>query len=125
VNPEKRLGCGLGGIAEIKQHRWFSRIAWDSLAARTLPAPIRPRLTSLLDTSNFDSFDDVEGEAAAAIAATATATSAFGGMEGSGSAKPSHNWDSWGWVSGLPVAAAAVQAPVSTSLGGSSSGTGA
>lgn len=99
VNPEKRLGCGPGGIQEIKNHRWFSRISWDALTAKQLPAPILPRLQSLLDTSNFDTFDDadVSGHQVAAAAAAAAATAAADG-------KRPVQWDTWQWVSGPPPA---------------------
>lgn len=101
VNPEKRLGCGPGGIQEIKSHRWFSRISWDALIARQLPAPIVPRLSSLLDTSNFDSFDDVDvsGHQVAAAAAAAAAASAA-----QADGKRPVQWDTWQWVSGPPSA---------------------
>jgi hypothetical protein len=101
VNPEKRLGCGPGGIQEIKSHRWFSRINWDALIARQLPAPIVPRLSSLLDTSNFDSFDDVDvsGHQVAAAAAAAAAASAA-----QADGKRPAQWDTWAWVSGPPSA---------------------
>ena len=46
VNPEKRLGSGRDGAAEIKRHRWFSRIDWAALEAKKIPAPIRPRWVS-------------------------------------------------------------------------------
>lgn len=60
VSPEKRLGSGPLGAAEIKSHRWFSRIDWAALEQRRIPAPIRPRVRSPLDTSNFDIFDNVD-----------------------------------------------------------------
>jgi hypothetical protein len=60
VTPDGRLGSGPLGAAEIKAHRWFSRIDWAALEQRSIPAPIRPRVRSPLDTSNFDIFDNVE-----------------------------------------------------------------
>jgi serine/threonine protein kinase len=39
VNPAKRLN-----IHEIKAHRFFSSVDWDSTAARDQPAPITPRI---------------------------------------------------------------------------------
>ena len=63
VSPERRLGSGPGGAAEVKAHRWFARVDWAALAARRLPAPIVPALRGPLDTSNFDAFDDAEGDA--------------------------------------------------------------
>lgn len=93
VNPEKRLGCGPGGINEIKAHRWFSRINWNALAAKQLPAPIQPRLKSLLDTSNFDNFDDVEADG------QLHAHGHHSGMPAAGD-KASVPWDGWQWVTG-------------------------
>jgi serine/threonine protein kinase len=43
VNPEKRLGSGKTGADEIKQHRFFSRIDWNALEQRKIPAPIKPK----------------------------------------------------------------------------------
>lgn len=95
VNPEKRLGCGPGGIQEIKNHFWFSRINWEALAFKQLPAPIMPRLSSLLDTSNFDSFDDADFSGHTGAAAAAASAAAADG-------KRPVQWDTWQWVSGPP-----------------------
>lgn len=60
VNPERRLGSGRGGAEDIKHHRWFAQVDWAGLKEKTIPAPIKPRLRNMLDTSNFDVFDNVE-----------------------------------------------------------------
>ena len=91
VNPEKRLGCGPGGIEEIKNHRWFQRIDWAMLIARRLPAPIVPRLQNLLDTSNFDNFDDADEEMAPPPVPPR-----------SSGEKVQANWDMWEWVDSTP-----------------------
>lgn len=57
VNPERRLGSGKKGAADIKAHRWFAQMDWDALEHKRLTAPIRPRVRNPLDTSNFDVFD--------------------------------------------------------------------
>lgn len=93
VNPEKRLGCGPGGISEIKAHRWFSRINWEALAAKQLLAPIQPRLKSLLDTSNFDNFDDAEVDGPAGMHGGHMGGTA--GQDGKGVVM----WDTWQWIS--------------------------
>lgn len=100
VNPDKRLGCGPGGIQEIKNHRWFSRISWDALTNKQLPAPILPRLTSLLDTSNFDAFDDADvgGHHMNPPNPAAAAAQQDG--------KRAAQWETWQWVTGLPPAGA-------------------
>ncbi len=89
VNPEKRLGSGPTGTDEIKSHRWFSRIDWKALEARLLPAPIMPRLKSLLDTSNFDDFDDAEGDVAAQPPMVAN---------GAAGGDTEVTWDLWEWI---------------------------
>ncbi len=96
VNPEKRLGCGPGGINEIKSHRWFSRISWEALAAKQLHAPIQPRLKSLLDTSNFDNFDDVEADGQ--LGGPGGHPGGPGGGGGTPGDKGVVMWDSWQWV---------------------------
>ena len=98
VNPEKRLGCGPGGIQEIKNHRWFSRISWEALTNKQLPAPILPRLASLLDTSNFDAFDEAD------INSHHFAPAAAPGAQGDG--KRAVQWETWQWVTGPPSAGA-------------------
>ena len=55
VNPDRRLGSN--GAREIRHHPWFERMDWQMLAAKKLKAPIVPELSSLTDTSNFESFD--------------------------------------------------------------------
>jgi hypothetical protein len=115
VTPEKRLGCGPGGIAEIKAHRWFGHINWDALAARQLPAPILPRLTSLLDTSNFDAFDEPDlttphgklgssGLGGGGSGPTTQQQQQHGNSGGTGSSKGAAVWDTWHWVGGLSKA---------------------
>ncbi|XP_075782835.1 ribosomal protein S6 kinase alpha-5 isoform X2 [Pelodiscus sinensis] len=52
-DPKKRLGCGPGGVGEIKQHPFFQKINWDDLAAKKIPAPFKPVIRDELDVSNF------------------------------------------------------------------------
>ncbi|KAI3658353.1 hypothetical protein MP638_007327 [Amoeboaphelidium occidentale] len=52
-NPSKRLGCGPGGIDDIKKHKWFKGIEWDQLRRREVPAPYVPKFSHAGDTSNF------------------------------------------------------------------------
>lgn len=82
VSPERRLGSGPTGATEIKQHKWFSRLDWQALVNKTLPAPINPKLKNPLDTSNFDDFDAPEPP-----------PMPMGKVD-----KNAHMWDLWDWI---------------------------
>lgn len=82
VSPERRLGSGPTGANEIKQHKWFSRLDWQAMTNKTLPAPIKPKISNPLDTSNFDSFDAPEPPPIPAEKAD----------------KNAHMWDLWDWI---------------------------
>lgn len=53
VDVNKRLGCLAGGVNDIKQHRWFVGIDWDSLPRREKPGPLNPGVMNEGDTHNF------------------------------------------------------------------------
>lgn len=53
-----RLGCMRGGAKDIKAHRFFGAIDWDKLRRKEIAAPWKPRVRDMLDTSNFDSYDE-------------------------------------------------------------------
>lgn len=55
-NLTERLGYQRGGIEDIMKHKWFDGFNWPGLRSRTLPAPYVPKITSPIDTSNFDSY---------------------------------------------------------------------
>uniref|UniRef100_A0A8R1XV56 cGMP-dependent protein kinase n=1 Tax=Onchocerca volvulus TaxID=6282 RepID=A0A8R1XV56_ONCVO len=55
-NPGERLGCGSGGVGDIRKHRWFMGFDWEGLRSRTLKAPIVPKVASPSDVTNFDSY---------------------------------------------------------------------
>lgn len=61
-NPTERLGYGRGGIREIQKHKWFEGFNWDGLLRGTMQAPITPTVNSPSDTSNFDTYPDIEEE---------------------------------------------------------------
>ena len=54
-SPAERLGCRPGeGWAAVRAHPFFDGIDWAALAAKQLPARIRPALRAPDDVSNFD-----------------------------------------------------------------------
>ncbi|KAF8564842.1 hypothetical protein P879_09260, partial [Paragonimus westermani] len=59
-NPSERLGTRKGGITEVKKHIWFEGFNWSGLLARTLTAPILPKVISPVDISNFDCYTEDE-----------------------------------------------------------------
>lgn len=50
--PNRRLGHH--GAKEVKEHPWFGELNWDSLLSRKIKAPFTPKLSSDIDTRNFD-----------------------------------------------------------------------
>ena len=54
-DPEYRIGCRDPGVAEIKQHPFFSDIDWDLILRKGMVAPFIPNITKgKTDVSNFD-----------------------------------------------------------------------
>ncbi|TMW63854.1 hypothetical protein Poli38472_002795 [Pythium oligandrum] len=53
-DPAKRLGVGINGDQDLRQHPWFSRIEWDKLYAMTLEPPYIPPLSGQFDISLFE-----------------------------------------------------------------------
>lgn len=69
-NPAERLGYQKGGIRDIQKHKWFDGFNWEGLRTRQLAVPIMPKISSHVDTSNFDEYpqdidnppcDDISG----------------------------------------------------------------
>jgi CRP-like cAMP-binding protein len=56
----KRLGLIKGGADLVRQHPWFKEFDWTSLNEGTMKAPIRPKVRSTQDLSNFDHFQEKE-----------------------------------------------------------------
>ena len=54
---DRHLRLGKNGAEEIKAHPFFAGVDWKSLR-RKGAAPYRPRVSSMLDTSNFDQFEE-------------------------------------------------------------------
>jgi len=59
----KRYGCLKNGAEDVKKHKWFSGVSWDSMYNKELAAPIIPQVLHEGDTSNFDSYPDSVEEA--------------------------------------------------------------
>ncbi|KAI3682805.1 hypothetical protein L1987_83063 [Smallanthus sonchifolius] len=53
-DPSKRLGNGLKGSDEIKQHKWFKAINWKKLDAREIQPSFRPEVAGIQCIANFD-----------------------------------------------------------------------
>lgn len=54
----KRYGNLRDGAEDIKRHRWFQGLDWDDLVAKKIPAPYKPTVRSLDDTSNFEEYPE-------------------------------------------------------------------
>jgi serine/threonine protein kinase len=52
-NPKHRLGAN-DDARELKAHAFFSDIDWSELLKKNVPPPFKPKLKSVLDTSNVD-----------------------------------------------------------------------
>ena len=52
-DPKKRLGYQ-NGIEEIKKHPFFSKIDFDLLLQKKIPAPFIPEINDQTDVQNFD-----------------------------------------------------------------------
>ena len=52
-NPKHRLGATTDA-EELKAHPFFADIDWDALGKKMVVPPFKPKLKSILDTSNFD-----------------------------------------------------------------------
>lgn len=46
------------GAKDVKQHRWFRDVDWQDVYDRVYEAPIKPKVKSIDDTSNFDDYNE-------------------------------------------------------------------
>ncbi|KAJ7988225.1 hypothetical protein DPEC_G00321390 [Dallia pectoralis] len=53
-NPERRLGAGEADASEVKKHRFFQGMNWESLLHKKLVPPFVPQIKMPEDVSNFD-----------------------------------------------------------------------
>lgn len=53
-DPKLRLGSGMYGLQEVKDHPWFKSIDWDALEKKEIKPPFKPKLVSKTDTKYID-----------------------------------------------------------------------
>lgn len=64
----KRFGNLKNGVDDIKQHKWFNTVNWQDLYDKKVGAPMKPKIASEKDTSNFDDYPDSDEQAPAVSA---------------------------------------------------------
>ncbi|CAD5209468.1 unnamed protein product [Bursaphelenchus okinawaensis] len=58
VDLTKRYGNLKNGVADIKNHRWFSSTDWIAIYQRRVDAPFLPKCRGPGDASNFDDYEE-------------------------------------------------------------------
>ena len=53
-NPERRLGCGPKGWAEVKSHAFFRHIDWNKFSRREIKVPFLPDLERANCPADFE-----------------------------------------------------------------------
>lgn len=67
VDRTRRLGNMKNGADDIKRHRWFRTVDWESVPLRKLKPPIVPKLCGDGDSSNFEAYPETEWTDAAPV----------------------------------------------------------
>lgn len=67
VDRTRRLGNMKNGADDIKKHRWFRTVDWESVPLRKLKPPIIPKISGEGDSSNFESYPETEWTDAAPV----------------------------------------------------------
>ncbi|EJD74028.1 AGC/PKA protein kinase [Loa loa] len=58
VDLTKRYGNLKNGVADIKNHKWFSSTDWIAVYQRKIDAPFLPKCRGAGDASNFDDYEE-------------------------------------------------------------------
>uniref|UniRef100_A0A8R1XMH9 cAMP-dependent protein kinase catalytic subunit n=2 Tax=Onchocerca volvulus TaxID=6282 RepID=A0A8R1XMH9_ONCVO len=58
VDLTKRYGNLKNGVADIKNHKWFSSTDWIAIYQKKIDAPFLPKYRSAGDASNFDDYEE-------------------------------------------------------------------
>uniref|UniRef100_A0A7S4BY39 cGMP-dependent protein kinase n=1 Tax=Chrysotila carterae TaxID=13221 RepID=A0A7S4BY39_CHRCT len=61
ANPAARMCHLKRGVREVREHPFFKPINFDELYNKVPKAPLIPRISDPLDTSNFDYYEDEDG----------------------------------------------------------------
>ncbi len=48
ADKTKRIGCLRGGAEDIKNHKWFDRLNWDTVFRCAMPVPFVPKVRAWL-----------------------------------------------------------------------------
>ncbi|XP_067260578.1 cAMP-dependent protein kinase catalytic subunit PRKX isoform X3 [Chanodichthys erythropterus] len=69
IDRARRLGNMKNGADDVKKHRWFKSVDWESVPCRKLKPPIVPKVSHEGDTSNFDTYPEDEWKKDTPVAA--------------------------------------------------------
>ncbi|CAF3422571.1 unnamed protein product [Rotaria socialis] len=60
TDQSQRLGAAKNGGDEIKREQWFVSVSWSDVYERKVEPPIKPKITSPYDTTNFDAYEELD-----------------------------------------------------------------